>query len=64
MICSDRQLLIEEAPDAYKDIHKVVEDLESMRLARDVAILRPLLTFKTARESRRLEPGKTWRSKR
>ena len=64
VICSDRQLLIEEAPDAYKDIHKVVEDLESMRLARVVAILRPLLTFKTARERRRLESGKTWRSKR
>lgn len=54
VICTDRKLLIEEAPDAYKDIRKVVMDLEAMGLARVVAILRPLLTFKTARESRRI----------
>jgi release factor H-coupled RctB family protein len=64
VICTDRQLLIEEAPDAYKDIHKVVADLEAMGLVRVVAILRPLVTFKTARESRRTESRKAWKHKR
>lgn len=49
VICTDRQLLMEEAPDAYKDIDKVVADLEAKGLARVVAVLRPVLTFKTAR---------------
>jgi release factor H-coupled RctB family protein len=48
VICADRSLLIEEAPEAYKDIRKVVGDLESFGLARTVAILRPVVTFKTA----------------
>ena len=48
VICADRTLLVEEAPEAYKDIRKVVGDLEAFGLARTVAILRPLITFKTA----------------
>jgi release factor H-coupled RctB family protein len=52
VICTDKRLLMEEAPEAYKDISRVIEDLESQRLARVVAIMRPLLTFKTAREAR------------
>lgn len=64
VICTDRQLLIEEAPDAYKDIHKVVADLEAMNLVRVVAILRPLVTFKTARQIRRIEPRNGWKDKR
>ena len=48
VICADRTLLVEEAPEAYKDIRKVVGDLEAFGLARSVAILRPLITFKTA----------------
>jgi release factor H-coupled RctB family protein len=48
VICADRALLVEEAPDAYKDVRKVVGDLELFGLARTVAILRPVVTFKTA----------------
>lgn len=55
VICTDRQLLMEEAPEAYKDIDKVVADLEAEGLARVVAVLRPVLTFKTARVRREQE---------
>jgi release factor H-coupled RctB family protein len=58
VICSDRRLLVEEAPDAYKDVRKVVADLEAEGLARVVATLRPVLTFKTAREPRRDDGGR------
>jgi release factor H-coupled RctB family protein len=50
VICLDRRLLVEEAPEAYKDIRRVVADLEAHGLCRTVAIMRPLITFKTARE--------------
>jgi release factor H-coupled RctB family protein len=40
-------LLIEESPDAYKNIDHVVADLATFGLARAVASFRPLLTFKT-----------------
>jgi release factor H-coupled RctB family protein len=52
VICTDRKLLIEEAPEAYKDIDRVVADLETQGLAKVVAVLRPLITFKTARDTR------------
>jgi release factor H-coupled RctB family protein len=52
VICTDRQLLMEEAPDAYKDVRKVVSDLEEANLVRVIAVLRPLVTFKTARDFR------------
>ena len=48
VICMDRKLLVEEAPEAYKDIRRVVADLEAHELARIVAVMRPLITFKTA----------------
>jgi release factor H-coupled RctB family protein len=47
VVCEDRNLLIEEAPDAYKDISCVIEDLEVFGLARVVASFRPLVTFKS-----------------
>jgi release factor H-coupled RctB family protein len=52
VICTDRRLLMEEAPEAYKVIGKVIEDLEEMQLVRVVAVLRPVITFKTARDTR------------
>jgi release factor H-coupled RctB family protein len=52
VICTDRRLLMEEAPEAYKDIGKVIADLEAMKLVRVVAVLRPVITFKTARDTR------------
>lgn len=48
IVCEDRDLLVEEAPDAYKSIDRVIADLVEFDLARVVATFRPLLTFKTA----------------
>lgn len=48
VVCEDRQLLIEEAPNAYKDPTRVLEELVNAGLARNVASLKPLLTFKKA----------------
>lgn len=48
VICEDRQLLVEEAPGAYKDPGQVLEDLQSSGLADRAAALKPLLTFKKA----------------
>ena len=48
IVCEDRNLLVEEAPDAYKNIDRVIADLVDFGLARVVATFRPLVTFKTA----------------
>ncbi len=50
VVCEDRNMLIEEAPDAYKSIEQVIGDLEAFGLARVVATFRPLVTFKSVRE--------------
>jgi len=42
---------LDEAPQAYKNVDAVLECLVSSRLARSVAKLRPMLTYKTARGS-------------
>lgn len=55
VVCEDRNLLIEEAPDAYKSIDRVIGDMEEFGLARVVATFRPLVTFKTARGAERHE---------
>jgi len=47
VICEDRRLIYEEAPQAYKDIQRVVADLEHAGLVRVIARLRPLLSYKT-----------------
>jgi release factor H-coupled RctB family protein len=46
VICEDRDLLFEEAPPAYKAIDRVVTDLVEAGLARVVATLAPVLTYK------------------
>ncbi|BAM87090.1 conserved hypothetical protein [Bradyrhizobium oligotrophicum S58] len=46
VICEDRALLVEEAPEAYKPIGGVIADLEAFGLARVVASFRPLVTVK------------------
>jgi release factor H-coupled RctB family protein len=46
VICDDRALLIEEAPEAYKPIQGVIADLEAFGLARVIASFRPLVTVK------------------
>jgi release factor H-coupled RctB family protein len=49
VICEDRNLIYEEAPQAYKDIYQVVRDLEQAGLMDLIATLRPLVTYKTRR---------------
>lgn len=49
VICEDRELIYEEAPQAYKAIHQVVADLQEAELVDVVATLRPLITYKTRR---------------
>lgn len=48
VVCGDRQLLIEEAPSAYKDSAQVMKDIEQFKLATAAMSLKPLLTFKKA----------------
>jgi len=48
VVCGDRNLLAEEAPEAYKNIERVIDDLVEFSLARVVATFRPLVTFKKA----------------
>jgi len=47
VICNDRQLIFEEAPQAYKSIDSVVQDLQMAGLIRLLARTRPVLTYKT-----------------
>lgn len=48
VVCGDHDLLYEEAPQAYKDVRVVVDDLVEHGLVDVVAVLHPVLTFKTA----------------
>lgn len=52
VICEDRDLLYEEAPQAYKDVEVVVQDLVDAGLVRVVAALMPLITYKLRRTPR------------
>jgi len=49
VICEDKELLYEGAPEAYKNINRVIMDLESDGLIRVVATMRPLVTYKVRR---------------
>lgn len=49
VICEQRNLLYEEAPQAYKNIDLVVNDLVEVELINVVASFKPLLTYKTRR---------------
>jgi release factor H-coupled RctB family protein len=64
VVCEDRDLLVEEAPDAYKSIARVIADLTECGLARVVATLRPLVTFKNARRVSFRERSKSIRENR
>lgn len=67
VVCGDRALLVEEAPDAYKSIDRVIDDLVAFGLARVVATFRPLLTFKRAQAiaaSRDASRGRSWKEDR
>ncbi len=50
VICSDKELLYEEAPQAYKNIELVIRDLEDAQLIKVIAVLEPVVTYKTNRE--------------
>ena len=50
VICKKKELLYEEAPQAYKDINVVVADMQQAGLIELVASLRPILTYKTMRK--------------
>ena len=47
VICEDKKLLYEEAPEAYKNIEQVIEDLKHYGLIEVIASLKPLITYKT-----------------
>jgi release factor H-coupled RctB family protein len=51
VICEDKDLLYEEAPQAYKDIDVVIADMVEAGLIRVVATLKPLITYKVRRSS-------------
>lgn len=51
VICEDRQLMYEEAPQAYKPIDSVVGTLKEAGLVQLLARLKPVLTYKTRGES-------------
>ncbi|MNN96345.1 hypothetical protein D3C81_2153140 [compost metagenome] len=48
MICRDRQLIYQEAPEAYKPIDSVVGALQQAGLVTLVARMQPVLTYKTS----------------
>lgn len=50
VICEDKNLIFEEAPQAYKNIESVIDDLSNADLIEVVAVLRPLITYKTRRQ--------------
>ena len=51
VICEDKALIYEEAPQAYKNIDVVIQDMVEEGLIRILAILRPVLTYKTRRRT-------------
>lgn len=50
VVCGDERLLWEEAPDCYKPAASVVDALAEAGLCRVIAILAPVVTFKTSVE--------------
>ncbi|MDR0480941.1 MAG: RNA ligase RtcB family protein [Gallionellaceae bacterium] len=50
VVCSDKALVYEEAPQAYKDVDAVIASLIESGLAQPVARLKPLLTYKKGAE--------------
>jgi len=48
VICDNKDLLLEEAPEAYKNIDTVINDLAEPGLLKVVARLKPVITYKTA----------------
>ncbi|WP_337661485.1 RNA ligase RtcB family protein [Erythrobacter sp. Alg231-14] len=49
VICEDKNLIFEEAPQAYKNIEGVIADLVEAGLIEVVAVLRPMISYKMRR---------------
>jgi release factor H-coupled RctB family protein len=49
VICEGKELLYEEAPQAYKNITIVIDDLVNAGLVDVLAVMRPLVTYKVRR---------------
>lgn len=47
VICGDKELLYDEAPQAYKDCESIIMDLVNAGLAKVISKFKPVLTFKT-----------------
>ena len=47
VVCGNKELLYDEAPQAYKNCETVINDMVDAGLIEVVAKLRPVLTFKT-----------------
>ena len=50
VVCDDKDMLIEEAPQAYKSAARVLADMEALDVAHHAATLKPIVTFKHAKE--------------
>ena len=46
VVCTDVDLLVEERPEAYKDVGCVVDDMEDKGICKGVVVLRPVVTYK------------------
>ena len=51
VVCADKNLLLEEAPKAYKAIDQVRADIENFGLGVAIASFKPLVTFKKGKSS-------------
>ena len=49
VICSNKELLYQEAPQAYKDVQVVIQDMVEAEMISVIAILRPIITYKVAK---------------
>lgn len=47
VICKNKELIYEEAPEAYKPIMSIIEAMQDADLIRTVARFKPVLTYKT-----------------
>ncbi|MBL4674036.1 MAG: RNA ligase RtcB family protein [Arenicella sp.] len=50
VICENKALIYEEAPQAYKNIDIVIQDMVDAELIKVLATLRPVITYKTRRK--------------
>ncbi|PRP80696.1 hypothetical protein PROFUN_11655 [Planoprotostelium fungivorum] len=50
VICEDVNLLFEEQPDAYKEITSIIDDLVELELISVIAILKPIITYKSEKK--------------